>query len=322
MGEQWSRRKRMKLKVRKKERIKKSKPCFDPNKAPEQPGLLGTLVKLMAMQRNILLIGKHGVGKTRMTLEAAKHLNIKVKYFSASTMDPYADLAGIPIADAKKKIIEFFHDSDLDRYHLFFFDEINRPQHEKVLNGLLEVVQFLRVQGRRFKKLKMCWAAMNPPNMDYDVDDIDPALLDRFHHYINVPPTYSRFFFMRKFGPMGESLLEWAKYLDKTKRDIVTPRRLEYIGDAAIQTKNNLEMLKTTVLPGSLNDTDFEVLHSKLDKYFNHDAPTKDKSAILSDMIEKQSKWSKIDVDEVMGSRSDVTHDDTVIPNGDPDWGN
>ena len=248
--------------------LKPLKPILNPNKAPALPGLLGELVKLMVLKRNVLLIGTHGVGKTRMTFAAAEALNLRLKYMSASTLEPYADLGGIPIPDNDKKVIEFFHDLDLDNYHIFFIDEINRPSHIKVLNGLLELIQFLSIQGRPFKKLKMVWAGMNPPTDNYQVDDLDPVLIDRFHHFINVPAHYSTDFFIKKFGDMGKELVLWANKLSPDKKAIVTPRRLEYIGDAIVKTNNKYNMVKTSIMPGSIAEADIKILCTMVSKYF------------------------------------------------------
>ena len=45
---------------------------------------------------NVLFIGKHGVGKTSLILDAFQGNNLRYKYFSASTMDPWVDFIGVP----------------------------------------------------------------------------------------------------------------------------------------------------------------------------------------------------------------------------------
>src|SRR5439155_607532 len=45
---------------------------------------------------NVLVEGPHGVGKTSLALDGAAELNLRVKYWSASTLDPF-DLVGIPV---------------------------------------------------------------------------------------------------------------------------------------------------------------------------------------------------------------------------------
>lgn len=45
---------------------------------------------------NVLLIGRHGVGKTGMVKETFERHNLNYRYFSASTMDPWVDFVGVP----------------------------------------------------------------------------------------------------------------------------------------------------------------------------------------------------------------------------------
>lgn len=45
---------------------------------------------------NVLLCGRHGVGKTAMIQAAAERHGLKWKYFSAATMDPWVDFVGVP----------------------------------------------------------------------------------------------------------------------------------------------------------------------------------------------------------------------------------
>jgi len=44
---------------------------------------------------NVLMIGKHGVGKTSMVIEAFNKHKLKWLYFSAATMDPWVDFIGV-----------------------------------------------------------------------------------------------------------------------------------------------------------------------------------------------------------------------------------
>lgn len=46
--------------------------------------------------KNVLFIGKHGVGKTAIVKETFERHGLKWRYFSASTMDPWVDFVGVP----------------------------------------------------------------------------------------------------------------------------------------------------------------------------------------------------------------------------------
>lgn len=45
---------------------------------------------------NIMFVGRHGVGKTAIIKEAFDRHQLKWRYFSASTMDPWVDFIGVP----------------------------------------------------------------------------------------------------------------------------------------------------------------------------------------------------------------------------------
>src|SRR5579862_8258869 len=113
---------------------------------------------------NVMLKGHAGVGKT----EVIKHVfrDLKWKYFSASTMDPWVDLIGVPRTHVDKQLGDVL---DLVRprfvvenqIEAIFLDELNRAP-EKVLNALMELIQFRSINGFKFTNLKMIWIAINP----------------------------------------------------------------------------------------------------------------------------------------------------------------
>lgn len=58
---------------------------------------------------NVVFRGRHGVGKTTMVIDAFNRKKLKWLYFSASTMDPWVDLIGVPKEhkDADGSYLEF-----------------------------------------------------------------------------------------------------------------------------------------------------------------------------------------------------------------------
>lgn len=59
-------------------------------------------------QKNVLFIGKHGVGKTGMVKETFDRHKLNWRYFSASTMDPWVDFVGVPKEHTDNKVPEQF----------------------------------------------------------------------------------------------------------------------------------------------------------------------------------------------------------------------
>jgi len=99
----------------------------------------------------------------------------------------------------------------------------------------MEIIQFRSLNGEELPNLRMCWAAMNPPGKDYDVEELDPALVDRFDVFEDVSGRPSVEYLASKGikKPVAQALVGWYNDQDNNKRDqtkCITPRRLEKIG--------------------------------------------------------------------------------------------
>lgn len=185
---------------------------------------------------NVLLRGKHGVGKTAMVVDAFERNNLKYKYFSASTMDPWVDFIGVPkekTDDNGNSYLDLVRPQEFqdDEVEAIFMDEFSRA-HKKVRNAVMELIQFKSINGRKFKNLKIVWAAINPEDdeeFNYDVDALDPAQEDRFHVHIEVPYKPDITWFRENFGTqLANSAVSWWNELPPNVQTKVTPRRLEY----------------------------------------------------------------------------------------------
>lgn len=199
------------------------------------------LTECAKQEQNVLLIGTHGVGKTMITKQIFDSLNYKMKYYSAATLDPWADLVGIPVpVDVKNgtvhKELQFIRPQLVDEAEVLFFDELNRA-HPKVLNAVMEIIQFKSINGVKLPKLKMVWAAINPPGGEYKVNDLDPALADRFQVHLEVLTDPSRPYLVAAARDAKQDdpaevvtqVLSWWSRLDPTQKKNITPRRLEYL---------------------------------------------------------------------------------------------
>jgi GTPase SAR1 family protein len=190
------------------------------------------LVELARNHFNVLLTGTHGVGKTTLCKRIQRDLGIEhVKYYSAATLDPWVDVVGIPVPDGDS--LRFYRPSDLNEAEWVIFDEINRS-HTKVQNALLEMVQFRTINGQPLPNLKMVWAMQNPPSSIYQVTELDPAMVDRFHARVTLTAQPSAAYYMTTCViPMdtATALVDWwTKDLKDEDHELVTPRTLESIG--------------------------------------------------------------------------------------------
>lgn len=178
---------------------------------------------------NVLLVGAHGVGKTAMVKEVFDNLGWNWKYFSASTIDPWVDLSGIP--KEKNGVLEFILPADLDHDNVeaIFLDEYNRSP-KQVRNAVMELIQFKSINGKAFPNLKVVWAAINPSDdeeANYDVEKLDPAQEDRFEVHLTVPNNPCPFFFSNNYGNTGTLAVKWWKDQTDEIKTLISPRRLE-----------------------------------------------------------------------------------------------
>lgn len=211
--------------------------------------------------QNVMLIGEKGVGKSSQIIDAFERNNLKWKYFSGATLDPWTDLIGIPkaIETEKGSVIEYVRPSDLsNEVEAIFCDEFNRA-HKKVKNALMELIQFKSINGRKFPNLKIVWAAINPDKdeeAEYDVDPMDPAQLDRFHVIVNLPYAADKKFFSDKFSAsIGTQAVLWWEQQSDVIKNLVSPRRLEYAVTAHLGG-----MDVSDILPRTANITMFKTM--------------------------------------------------------------
>lgn len=195
-------------------------------------------------EMRVLLIGLHGVGKTESILQLAQERNLKVKYYSCSTLDPYTDLVGVPVPrkdENGREYLQMVRPRDIDEAEFIFFDELNRAD-AKTLNAVFEVTQFGTINGEKLPNLKTVWAAINPPDSEagYNVDELDPALLDRFDCYVEIQPRPSVAFMAQELPkPIAQALYSWWSDHNQQRRGMdnyISPRRLLKIGQVFHKT--------------------------------------------------------------------------------------
>lgn len=198
------------------------------------------MLKLYAKNgENVLLEGRHGVGKTEIIQSVFNDAFGTMEddnwaYFSGSTMDAWVDFIGAPHpvdrGDGEKvlslvKPARFAKGSTIKA---IFIDELNRAP-PKVLNALMELIQFKSINGVKFEKLEVIWAAINPEDEEenYSVNKLDPAQKDRFTVQIKMPYNVSKPYFSKKHGQISVPFITWWKGLTKEVQYDTSPRRLD-----------------------------------------------------------------------------------------------
>ena len=194
---------------------------------------------------NVLMRGERGVGKTMLANQVVYDSKLTMKYFSTATLDPFADLIGIPVPtrvvetdevgdQTERTVIKYCRAEDINAAQFMFFDELNRS-HKRVRNAVLEIIQFKSLNGERLKHMLMAWAAINPSDSeDYETEALDEALKDRFHFHIDVPYELNPLYLDEKYGSkkLTEEVFNWWHNLTDELRAKCSPRRVEIIVDA------------------------------------------------------------------------------------------
>jgi MoxR-like ATPase len=104
------------------------------------------LKQYMDASKNILIAGEAGTGKTEMLRAAAGELGLSMKYYSSSTLDPFADLVGIPVPDQVKKVVEYYRPREIDEAEVIFFDELNRANPDVTQAAQAQQIQSILTQ--------------------------------------------------------------------------------------------------------------------------------------------------------------------------------
>ena len=191
---------------------------------------------------NVLFIGLHGTGKTTVVTDVmTEKFGDRWKYFSASTLDPWVDFVGVPkvIDEPTGPVLDLVRPRFIqnDEVEAIVFDEFNRAP-DKIINAVMELIQFKSINGHKLKNLKVIWAMINPEDDDdtYSVNHLDPAQLDRFQVHYQVPYKIDSDYFNAKYPTIGPIFVQWWKDLPGDIQKMVSPRRVDYAADAYLNS--------------------------------------------------------------------------------------
>ena len=192
------------------------------------------LSTLIANGKNILLSGKHGVGKTFMLAQACELANLKMKKFSGRTMDAYVDLVGVPVntSDDDGAFLEMVRQRYLDEFDVIMIDELNRSE-PKTEDGVMELIQFKEINGEA-TNIRSIVAGVNPAGEGYAVRDLEDTTLDRFDYFFEISPDYDLDYLTETLENqyVAAALCSWQTQFGSN--GYLSPRRMEMIGREAI----------------------------------------------------------------------------------------
>lgn len=151
------------------------------------------LVAALATEEPLLLVSDHGAAKTLLLLRVAEALGVELRHYNASLLQ-FDDLAGFPIPDDRGGIRYAAAPGAIWGAQAVFVDEIGRCRPETA-NKLFPIIHEKKIQGVSLDSLRFRWAATNPPpeaseggdDLYEGVEQLDPALADRFSYVVRLP---------------------------------------------------------------------------------------------------------------------------------------
>jgi hypothetical protein len=203
------------------------------------------VISALPPEISVLAKGPTGIGKSHIVHQIAKNLDLEVIDRRLSQMTE-GDIIGLPeLIDGVTRFapVNWFVEA-CNNPVVLFFDELNRATIE-VQQCAFQIVLDRELNGHKLHPGTRVYAAVNEGS-DYQVTDMDPALLRRFYA-VELEPT-------------TEDWLNWAKSKERIDRLIIDfiqkyPAHLRHVG----------EMVPGTVYP---NPASWERLDRSL-KYAN-----------------------------------------------------
>lgn len=169
------------------------------------------LLEATPSTQNIMLMGKHGIGKSQILSEFYTAKGFKVVPLFLGQMSDPGDLIGLLNKNEQTGKTEFMPPYWFpidDTPVVLFLDELNRARPE-VLQTIMDLALNRTLAGRSLPKGSRIISAVNNGD-EYQLTDLDPALVSRFNIY--------------EFCPTVNEWLLWAQKnsLDKRVIDFIS----------------------------------------------------------------------------------------------------
>jgi hypothetical protein len=174
----------------------------------------------LPVETSVLLRGNHGIGKSQVVRQVARVFGLPVIDRRLSQMSE-GDMIGLPSTDGE--VTRFnppdWYKNACTKPMCLFLDELNRATPE-VMQAAFQVVLDRELNGWKLHPQTRVFAAINSAS-SYTVNEVDPALLDRFWT-IDLSPTVEDWTtWARESGAVHSNVVDFIagneKWLDPPK---------------------------------------------------------------------------------------------------------
>jgi MoxR-like ATPase len=172
------------------------------------------VLKTTPTHHNIMLVGKHGIGKSQIITHYFTEKRRKVVTLFLGQMSDPGDLIGLPVLDSTTNKTDFrppYWFPENDGPIVLFLDELNRARPE-ILQCVMDLTLNKTLAGKHLPTGSQIIVAVNDGD-EYQLTDLDPALVSRFNVYY--------------FSPTPQEWLLWAaeNHLDRRVIDFIDKNR-------------------------------------------------------------------------------------------------
>lgn len=180
---------------------------------------------------SVLSRGGHGIGKSAVVAQLAKKFGLPLIDKRLSQLSE-GDMIGLPVI--KDNVTTFAHPDwfiqACEGPCMLFFDELNRALPE-VMQAAFQIVLDRQLNGRKLHKETRVYAAINNSAI-YQVNEMDPALLDRF--------------WVADLEPTIQDWIEWAKMPTEEGGGGIHPYMINFIQNSRADDKTDRSVLDPT----------------------------------------------------------------------------
>ncbi|SHK35678.1 AAA family ATPase [Fibrobacter sp. UWB12] len=162
---------------------------------------LESLLAATPASQNIMLTGKHGIGKSQILEKFFTARGERVMILFLGQMSDPGDLIGLPRLDettGKTLFMPPYWFPTDGKPVVLFLDELNRARPE-VLQTIMDLTLNRTLAGRKLPEGSRVISAVNDGE-EYQLTDLDPALVSRFNIYEFKPTTQEWLLWAAKAG--------------------------------------------------------------------------------------------------------------------------
>jgi len=213
---------------------------------------LKAILEATPSTQNILLVGKHGIGKSEIITHHFEEQGIPVVALFLGQMSDPGDLIGLPNKNEQTGKTEFmppyWFPTD-DRPIVLFLDEMNRARPE-ILQSVMDLSLNRKLAGRALPPGSRVIAAVNDGE-EYQLTDLDPALVSRFNVYYFSPTVGEWLFWAKQHGVDQRVITFIEEHPDELEKNVdinkgtfdKTPDRRAWVRvSGLLQQAGNMDM--------------------------------------------------------------------------------